>query len=422
MVGREELYELVWSKPMLRVAEQFQVSSSYMARVCTALNVPRPAAGYWAKAAVGKAPPRDPFPEARPGDLVSWTRDGELPSPTKPVYLPASREKRQRLRVSKEAVHGLIRGARHHFQSGREVKDETYLKPYKKLLVDVVTSKACLEKSLALANDLFNRLEASGHRVMIASSNEEVARVGIDEREEPEKKREYHHTGLWSPYRPTVAYIGTVAIGLSIIEMSEKVLMRYAGNGKYIRESDYVLQKRSRYDNTYTWTTTNEIPSGRLKVVTYCPYRKVSWLQEWNETSRALLDRRIPEIVKAIENAAVELVPKLKEADRQAEIRHQEWLASMERSRREEDRRKVEQSIKESREDLAQIIQRWSQVTAVEQFLRGVEERTNNLPQEERAQILDRLNMVREFLGSQNPLEFVMAWRTPDERYQSKYP
>lgn len=56
VVSREELYELVWSVPMVRVAEQFKVSGSYMARVCSALHVPRPERGYWAKLAVGKAP------------------------------------------------------------------------------------------------------------------------------------------------------------------------------------------------------------------------------------------------------------------------------------------------------------------------------------------------------------------------------
>jgi hypothetical protein len=41
-VSREELYELVWSVPMVRVAEKFNVSGSYMARVCSTLHVPRP--------------------------------------------------------------------------------------------------------------------------------------------------------------------------------------------------------------------------------------------------------------------------------------------------------------------------------------------------------------------------------------------
>ena len=40
VVTREELRELVWSTPMIRVAEKFDVSGSYLARVCTELRVP----------------------------------------------------------------------------------------------------------------------------------------------------------------------------------------------------------------------------------------------------------------------------------------------------------------------------------------------------------------------------------------------
>ena len=42
MISREDLYELVWSMPMTKVAEKFSVSGSYMARVCSVLGVPRP--------------------------------------------------------------------------------------------------------------------------------------------------------------------------------------------------------------------------------------------------------------------------------------------------------------------------------------------------------------------------------------------
>jgi len=57
-VTREALYELVWAEPMLKVAARFGVSSSYMSRVCTLLNVPRPARGYWAKATLARTTAR----------------------------------------------------------------------------------------------------------------------------------------------------------------------------------------------------------------------------------------------------------------------------------------------------------------------------------------------------------------------------
>jgi len=66
VVSREELYELVWSMPMVKVAEKFKVSGSYMARVCANLTVPRPERVYWAKLAVGKALDKPSLPELQP--------------------------------------------------------------------------------------------------------------------------------------------------------------------------------------------------------------------------------------------------------------------------------------------------------------------------------------------------------------------
>lgn len=72
MISRDELYQLVWAEPMSRLAERFEVSGSYLARVCTSLNVPRRGRGYWAKLAVGKAPAKIPLPVYQAGDLQHW--------------------------------------------------------------------------------------------------------------------------------------------------------------------------------------------------------------------------------------------------------------------------------------------------------------------------------------------------------------
>src|SRR5689334_11268623 len=96
VVSREELYELVWSVPMVKVAEKFNVSGSYMARVCSTLRVPRPERGYWAKLAVGKAPEKPSLPDPQPGDQVSWSQNGEIRSPPPPnVLTPSPRAPRK---------------------------------------------------------------------------------------------------------------------------------------------------------------------------------------------------------------------------------------------------------------------------------------------------------------------------------------
>ena len=419
MITREELYELVWSKPMTKVAEQFDVSSSYMARVCTVLRVPRPERGYWAKLAVGKAPAPQPLPETEPGDQVIWSKGGDLQAhPTRKPAVPLKPQARRFPRLV-IGTHGLIRGAKAHFESGRQVEEGQYLKPYKKLLVDITASKAGLDKALAFASDLFNAFESAGHRVVLAPPGEQWRRSEVEEHEQPKKRQHdpYYYNNLWSPQRPTVVYVGTVAIGLCIVEMSEAVLMRYV-NGKYIRDADYVPPKASRRYVEHTWTTTQDIPCGRLRIIAYSPYLSVSWSTSWQETKNAPLTRELHTIVKAIENAAVGLVEKFKEAERQAEIARLKWLAEEEKRRHEEDRRCVQQSINDSRAQLRQIIQAWADVMNVGRFLQNVQDYTADLPPGERDAVLERLKLAREFVGAQNPLEYFLSWKTPLERYQ----
>src|SRR5271154_6494778 len=87
---REALYSLAWSEPMIQVAKRFGVSSSYMARICIRMNIPRPGLGYWAKLAFGKAPPRLALPDARPWDELIWSRNGLDAGVVTPLPKPPS--------------------------------------------------------------------------------------------------------------------------------------------------------------------------------------------------------------------------------------------------------------------------------------------------------------------------------------------
>lgn len=107
-----------------------------------------------------------------------------------------------------------------------------------------------------------------------------------------------------------------------------------------------------------------------------------------------MLRSQIRTIVEALEAAASELVAKLEEAEREAQIRHQQWLEQEERRRREEDRRRIEQSIDDSKTELQQVIERWSNVMSIERFLAGVEQQARDLSEPDRSQVLERLALA----------------------------
>jgi len=421
MVSRQELYELVWSLPMTKVGEKFKLSGSYVGRVCTTLRAPRPERGYWAKLAVGKAPEKPALPDAQPGDQLNWSQGEVLFAPPRSRLVALSpRPPRGKSPRPVSGIHGLVRDAKGNYDTGYKVEENQHLRPYKRLMIDVTASRAGVDKALAFANDLFNAMESAGHRVLISSPAENFTRAHIDEHEQLPKKpngeHSYYHNHLWFPQRPTVVYVGSVAFGLAIIEMSESVEFRYV-NGRYIRESDYKPPKALTRFAENSWTTTRETPCGRLRLVIYAPYSGVSWSIVSQESKDRALTTDIPKIVKSLQNSAEAVVEKVKEAEREAEIRRQEWEEQQERRRQEEDRRRVAESIKESREQLSKAIENWARVVSLEQFFAGIEKRVQDLPEEQRPEMLKRLALGREFVGTQDPLDFFRSWKTPLERY-----
>lgn len=192
--------------------------------------------------------------------------------------------------------------------------------------------------------------------------------------------------------------------------------MRYV-NGKYIRESEYTPPKGSRGHADHTWTTTKNIPSGRLRIVVYSPQRDISWSLTFQETVGRTLSQDIAKIVKSIEGSTEVMCKEIIEAEQRAEMQRREWEEQDARWQRERDQQQIADSIKKSREQLAQVIQSWATVMNIEQFLKGVEERATALPEEQRGPVLDRLQLAREFIGTQDPLEFFNSWKTPIERY-----
>ena len=93
-VSREKLYEELWAEPATTVAARYGITSTYLARVCQRLNVPRPPRGYWAKKEFGKAPEPNPLPAPLPGDELEWSQDGwqrarRAPPVRRQLHLPA---------------------------------------------------------------------------------------------------------------------------------------------------------------------------------------------------------------------------------------------------------------------------------------------------------------------------------------------
>jgi hypothetical protein len=72
-LSREQLYEVVWSTPLHRLATQYGITGTGLAKNCARLEVPCPPRGYWAKLAFNKPVKRTALPAAQPDTKLQVT-------------------------------------------------------------------------------------------------------------------------------------------------------------------------------------------------------------------------------------------------------------------------------------------------------------------------------------------------------------
>lgn len=299
-VTREKLYEEIWTEPIIKVSKRYGVSDSYLVRVLKGLNIPRPPRGYWAMVAAGIHPERPPLPAASIGDAIAWSRDGQTEFATS----TAAEEKITRSkRAARIATHGLVREAHEHFKHVRDSRSP-YLKPYKKLTIDLIVSKDTLERSLSITSQFYLLLEYLGHHVRIAPDSQHIYRAAVDERENTKPPR--HYSELWSPYRSTVVYIQGVVIGLTVFEISEEIEVGYVDDG-YIPIAQYLRHPKVKNKSVYTWTTKQDTPSGRLCIQAYSTYPGTKWLKQWRESKPGEFSKTLKSVVSELCNSVDEI-------------------------------------------------------------------------------------------------------------------
>lgn len=233
-LARLELYKLVCNRPLSKVAPELGISGTALAAICKQYQVPYPGSGYWTRKSLGLAADLLALPEA-PDETIEITPSIPKRRPRRTPEEIAARKTRRVAKPDRPAHHPLLFGVEEHFRKTRDVKDGEFLRPYKRILPDLISSVTALPRALSIANDLYLTLYKQGYRVHIAQAADDFGRIHVKEQEAERKDRKYgrYHSGsIWAPDRPTVFYIDSVPIGLAITEMTERVLMRYL-NGEY---------------------------------------------------------------------------------------------------------------------------------------------------------------------------------------------
>lgn len=419
---RSELYSRVCNAPLSKLAPELGLTGTALAAVCRRHQIPYPGSGYWTRKSLGLPAELPALPDGL-DDIIEIMAVTPKPRKQKAPEANTRLERRSDARTRRLEHHPLLFGAEEHLRKSRAAKDGEFLRPYKRILPDVISSEAGLLRALSIANDLYVALEWQGYRVHIAPAGEGHRRISVQEQEVERKDRKYgrYSSGsIWGPDRPTIFHIDTVPIGLVITEMTERVTMRYI-NGDYHREDSKLVRSMKAWQLTHSWTTEQDMPSGRFRIIAYSPKNGVDWSLSWQDTETEPLAKAIPKIVETI-RASRDKLQTLMAAEDEAEARRKkeredEW----ERYLRREDGRKVAQAIKDSQQQLAEIIESWGKAIVVERFFSDVEQRLEAVDEALRQHLEERLKLARQMMGSIDPLDFMANWQAPDDRYRSKY-
>lgn len=286
--------------------------------------------------------------------------------------------------------------------------DDGYFQPAKYTLVDAFVTKGTLTRALDLLTNLFLGLEGHGCRVTLAPSRQHLVRPSVDTRSEG-RRDDYSRNG-WNPSRATVAYVGTVAIGLTLFELTERARVHWV-DGKCVRVPE---RRRDPMPNVYS--PDRDMPSGKLCLRVFSPYPGTTWTKEWREANGTNLSTAIEEVIREVVGAAPQIAEMVVEAERKAEIARKEAEIAREKWKREEVERQRLENIKKSREQLHKIIEAWGAVRVIEGFFEDAERRVAALEEAEAAPLRERLERARELIGEADALRRLREWKTPDEQ------
>lgn len=99
---REELYDLVWSEPMIKLGARFGISGNGLKKACKRANIPVPPQGYWNKLQADHKVTKAPLPPASGDAPAKVTIDPPGQRPTPPPRPPVAASVQQKIEAERK--------------------------------------------------------------------------------------------------------------------------------------------------------------------------------------------------------------------------------------------------------------------------------------------------------------------------------
>jgi hypothetical protein len=184
---RDELYEQVWSQPMIELAKHYGISDVGLAKICRKLRIPLPGRGYWAKLKAGKILPHPSLPPLKKNDPAEVTVTKPEPLPVEPQTLTET-ERLIALETLPEnliVVEPMLSSPHPHVARTRKwlhrAKPDDYglLHSREPGCLAIQVGPRSLNRSLRLMDALIKALEARGYPVATEAGDERATTATV---------------------------------------------------------------------------------------------------------------------------------------------------------------------------------------------------------------------------------------------------
>jgi len=341
--NREELYQQVWEKPMLRVAEQYGVSAVALGKACRKLSVPVPGRGHWAKLAHGQPGTAKPdLPKLDNVPVVYRSERSQLKQNAPTQNNPELAAIDQLLSSgaldpqdeSAAKPHVLVRHTASQFRSRTRKDEHGILLPREAGALNVRVTEGTIDRALQIMNQVLSVLERQNLGVEI------------------------------SEHGDTVALIQGRCISFGIEEPIRKVITEKA---RVPNPSD-----RWDYDRVVTYE-----PSGMLALVIHSETWDARALRtRWSDAKIQTLEKLIPDFVAGLMRIAVSLRQK-EEGRKRQELEQQKRAQQLARLQKD-----IEEEEKKVRE-FNGWIENWERAERMRRFISAYAEKSRSRPAEE---------------------------------------
>lgn len=290
---RMELYELVWSEPMSKLAPGFCMSDVGLRKICVRQHIPVPPRGYWQKLARGQKPKRPPLTKPNNNPTLEFAvRDdptefeGELMDGVFAPLIAAEALPKNRIVVATElaAPHPMTKQA-------QKVLGRARADSYGGLLCEdpnvfrIRVPPASIDRALLLIDAIAKALGDRGLAIQPGDGGHYTASAGI--------------------------VVGDGVERISIEETSRRQVHKSS-------EAEKAQTRRQGYSSAPLYDFQ---PSGNITIKLEGGWRSEGFQTSWRDTSKQRVEERLNEVIVSLYRAAhARAVARAKEAERKRRI------------------------------------------------------------------------------------------------------